>query len=109
MSNERLNPFADASDLDDFSPKAAEPKRKPVDTAGIDLIAETQGFPSRQPKKEPEHATPAPQRRYRTGRNQQLNIKATAETVAQFNQMVTSLGITSGELLERALAALQKR
>jgi hypothetical protein len=50
---------------------------------------------------------PAKQRRYRTGRNQQLNMKASAETVAHLDQLVSDLGVPQGEVLARAAKALE--
>ena len=47
----------------------------------------------------------APRRRI-TGRNQQLNVKATAETIEKFYAMADAMDVPLGELLERALVAL---
>ncbi|HVL09360.1 MAG TPA: hypothetical protein VM512_09425, partial [Burkholderiaceae bacterium] len=68
---ERANPFGDLSQ--DFAPKKAP--AKPVEPAQIERLAEDHGFPSRQ---QPAAAQPAQRsrRRYTTGRNQQINIKA---------------------------------
>ena len=78
----RANPF---EDMEDFVPEA---KQKPVEPAAIDQIARDSGFISRQA------ATPAPvgparplRRRYTTGRNQQMNVKATPETIARFYRL----------------------
>jgi hypothetical protein len=58
-----------------------------------------------QPAVEP--VTVRQQRRYRTGRNKQLNIKATDETVDRFYKLSDEGNITLGEVLERALTALE--
>ena len=44
-------------------------------------------------------------RRQRTGRNVQLNIRATAATVARFTALADKHGVIFGELLERALVS----
>lgn len=96
----RVNPF---QDLNDFQPKA---QPKPVEQAQIDRIAEDNGFPSRQAPR-PAEAMPRKQRRYRTGRNQQFNIKATPETIQRFCRVADALDVPYGELLDRALDALE--
>jgi hypothetical protein len=122
MTAERVNPF----DLSDFAPEPAkEKKSKPVEKAAIDQVAKDNGFPSRQPAKAeteptPMHppqvplsgtsaAVPEPrqQRRYTTGRNQQINIKAKAETIKRFHDLADAHGVPLGEILERALNALE--
>ena len=92
-----------------FEPALPKERRpKPVEKAVIDQVAADNGFPSRQAVK-PE---PAPvlrkQRRYMTGRNQQINIKATAETIERLNVMAERMNVPLGEVLARALSALEK-
>ena len=100
----RANPF---DDLNDFKPK---PKAKPVEKTQIDQLAKESGFPSRQPAPPAMAPSPlarastVPRRRYTTGRNQQLNIKAKPETIALFYKLADHDGVPLGELLERALA-----
>ena len=99
----RANPF---DDLGDFVPKA---QAKPVEVQQIERIAAEMGFPSRQAAAAPAHPRKAQaRRRYTTGRNQQLNVKATAETVARFYRLADQQGVPLGELLEQALQALEK-
>lgn len=115
--NERANPFGD---LGDFTPALAKPKPDP---AVIDQVAEAHGFPSRKPvappAAEPGLASlpvpaavdPAPtrkQRRYTTGRNKQVNIKATDETIQRLYRLADERQVPLGELLEQALDALEK-
>ena len=45
---------------------------------------------------------------YTTGRNQQINIKATAETIARFYRLADENHVPLGALLEQALAALEQ-
>lgn len=109
MSAERVNPFADLSDF------VAKPVAKPirqVEAAQIDQIAEEHGFPSRQPPKSAPDGTVSgikARRRYTTGRNQQINIKATAETIARLYRLADAERLPLGELLEQALDALERR
>ena len=99
----RVNPF---DDLGDFTAKM---QAKPVEPQQIERIATEMGFPSRQPVTTPAalHGKQT-RRRYTTGRNQQLNVKATAETVARFYRLADQQGVPWGELLEQALQALEK-
>jgi len=100
----RANPFVD---LTDFAPTPKQPV-KPGEKAQIDRLAEESGFPSRQPATPP---TPAPQprgRRYTTGRNRQINIKATAETIERLYRLADRRHVPLGELLERAVELLEK-
>lgn len=106
----RANPLAD---LSDFSPKApGQGTRENVSPEDIEKIATENNFPSRQPRV-PSASGPVTmppqkkQRRYVTGRNQQINIKATAETIAKFNLLADRLGVPLGEVLERAVDALE--
>lgn len=111
MSAERINPFAD---LSDFEAKPAAKPVRPVETKQIDQIAEEHGFPSRQPPKAvPSAVAPAaalsrPSRRYRTGRNQQINIKASADTIEQLYRLADAEHLPLGELLARALDAFER-
>lgn len=98
----RANPFGD---LDDFaSHHAAKPV--PVDT--IDELAETSGFPSRKAARdtgEPASPIRAP-RRHITGRNRQINIKATEDTITELYRIADELRLPLGAVLEQSLAAL---
>lgn len=103
MGKQRANlGFGDAlSDLSDFAPT---PKAAPKDTT-TGQAAEASGFVSREPKAP---GQPKPQRRRRTGRNAQLNIKAKPETIAAFYAVADANGWGLGETLERAVELLKK-
>ena len=106
MSNDRVNPFGD---LKDFEPVPLKGKgSKPVEMAVIDQVAADNGFPSRQAVKADDAPASRKQRRYTTGRNQQINIKATAETIDRLNVMADRMNVPLGEVLARALNALEK-
>jgi hypothetical protein len=102
MSADRANPFAEIEDLPKFEPK---PKNTPM--AGkeqIERLAAASGFPSRQPARTP--AAPRG-RRYKTGRNQQINIKATPEVIERLYKLADARRVPLGELLEQALNSLE--
>jgi hypothetical protein len=105
--------------LDDL---AAQPtKRKPVDLQQVDELARRNDFPSRPVAtstlpdteklpiggKVPATEQPIRRRRYVTGRNVQLNIKATADTVRRMGELADRMGVPLGVVLERALASLE--
>lgn len=56
------------------------------------------------------HSAPGTQRRYRhrTGRNQQINIKATSQVIERLYKLADAKQVPLGELLEQALYALEK-
>jgi len=119
----RANPFGD---LDDFG---SDNGAKPVPTETIDKIAQSSGFPSRKAgagttgdtaKEIGEAASPSPapspvappvrqQRRHVTGRNRQINIKATEETISELYRIADAMNLPLGAVLERALAALHRQ
>jgi hypothetical protein len=101
----RANPFADIENLPTFEPKPQAPK--PVTNDQIDKIAEANGFPSRQATRAPARARSG--RRYKTGRNQQINIKATAQVIEQLYKIADAKRVPLGEVLEQALDALEKK
>jgi hypothetical protein len=101
---ERLNPFAEPTEAPVFTPK---PKAaQSIEKENIDQIAREQNFPSRQAL--PVSAAPLRKRRtYTTGRNQQINFKATAATVERFYRIADRKHLPLCELLEQALDALE--
>jgi predicted nucleic acid-binding protein len=105
MNTTRANPFADIEKLPTFEPKPKAPSS--VANEQIDRIAEASGFPSRQAPRVPT-ARRKVGRRYKTGRNQQINIKATAQVIDRLYKMADAKRVPLGELLERALDALEK-
>ena len=108
MTTDRANPFAS---LDTFQ---AKPQPKPIDKEGLNQLAQDTGFPSRpaSPPRKPASAPVAEPRRkgrrYTTGRNQQINIKATAETIERLYQVADQLKVPLGEALELALVLLER-
>ena len=104
MSKERASIFDEDLDLDlsSFAPKSRTLAERP-DKAGIRNIAEERGFVSRE-------ATPSEpllQRRYRTGRNRQLNLKVTDDSLRRFYALADAQGLVLGEVFAQAVQALE--
>lgn len=104
---QRADPFAGDLDLSDFKP--ATPKRPKIEPEVVRQVSEANNFPSRAASapKTPK-ATTAVQRRRRTGRNVQFNIKATPEAIERFTALADKRGWVFGELLEKLLDAFEK-
>lgn len=102
MSGDRASVFSDDLDLSDFQPKPSAPAKQ------VREVAEKAGFTSREPQHTSEPA-PEPvrreQRRYRTGRNVQLNLKVRQEDIDAFYALADQEGIVLGEAFARAVAA----
>lgn len=103
----RADPFAGDLDLSDFKP--TPPKKPAAQKETIRRVSEANNFPSRAPERPKVAAKPVTQRRRRTGRNVQFNIKATPETVARFTALADKHDLVFGELLDRALDAFERK
>jgi hypothetical protein len=101
----RVDPFAILKEPTAFTTKPRTEKR--VDESAIADVARENNFPSRQAPRSPV-ALKREQRRYRTGRNRHLGIKATDETVERFYKMADTLNVPLGELLRLALDAFER-
>lgn len=104
MSSGRAPLFGQDTDLDlsDFKPKPS------VRLEQVRNVAEQAGFRSREANAAPVEAE-APRReprRYRTGRNVQLNLKVRREAVDAFYRLADEQGWVLGEAFERAVSAL---
>ena len=99
----RANPFGD---LDDFAPESPS---RPVAAEAIDQLAQASGFPSRKAQAAPSPAPVRQPRRHTTGRNRQINIKATEETIAALYSIADDMGLPLGAVLEQALVALDEK
>lgn len=101
---ERAPLFPQEADLDlsAFKPKPAAPEQ-------VRDLAEQAGFRSREPVA-PQPPAPGRRepRRYRTGRNIQLNIKVRQEALDAFYSVADRQGWVLGEAFEHAVAALQR-
>lgn len=96
----------DALDVSSFAPKPAAPPRISLDQ--VRVVSEGASFRSREPAPLSEPAEKRPPRRYRTGRNVQLNVKARAEAIEAFYAIADAQGWVLGEAFEQAVAALQR-
>lgn len=103
----RASPFGD---LDEFVPQG---ETRPVAPEAIDQLAQASGFPSRKAQGTPtrpgageEAPTARRPRRHVTGRNRQINIKATEKTFDRLYRIADERGLPLGAILDLALAAL---
>ena len=101
----------DAFDPADFAPKPA-PKPRPAAEL-TKWAGEAAGFRSREaakpePRNAPAPAPARPDRRRRTGRNVQFNIKTKQETIEAFLAVVDANGWGIGETFEKATELLQR-
>jgi|SRR6185312_13306 len=107
----------DDFDLSEFTPrpKAAKPR---ADKEALREVAEKKGFVSREPTAPkaakavtpppaPPAPEPMPQRRYRTGRNRQLNLKVSDDVMRRFYALADSQDLILGEAFEQAVLALE--
>jgi hypothetical protein len=117
MSGTRPSIFEDELDLSGFSPKA-EPDKPPVSSETVRKSSEEGGFPSRSPLRA---AVPSGTRPNLTksGRTVLLNARITQRAHDRFHMIVESERLryergeimhrpTLGEIVERALAALER-
>lgn len=107
-SNRAKIGFGDAlGDLSSFSPSSPP---KPITRPEVAAAA---GFKSREPAAVEVGMPVSPpvkqQRRHRTGRNVQINIKAKQETLDQFYAAVDAMGCGVGEAFEHAVDLLTKK
>ena len=117
--NNRAGLFEDELDVSGFAPKS------PVRAERVKTVAEEAGFRSRGPvpspvpalvrAEPPAKASPTTppeerreQRRYRTGRNQQLNLKVRAQDAEAFYAIADAEGWVLGDVFARAVAALAR-
>ena len=115
MSTKERASLGFGEELEEFDPAAwtkgkaspANNKPKPAETK---KAAEATGFRSREPARaEPEPALKPRQRRRRTGRNAQLNIKTKQEAIDAFTRIADANGWGFGEAFERALELLERK
>lgn len=98
----------DDLDVSGFAPKA--PERPVARPEQVRAVSEAAQFQSREPKRDAAPVTLARRepRRYRTGRNTQLNIKARADAIETFYAIADQQGWVLGETFERAIDALKR-
>ncbi len=115
MGRDRVNlGFGDP--LDDLDLTEFKPRRAPAvrpQSGETSRAAEAAGFRSREAKESEKIADGAggavQQRRRRTGRNAQFNLKARPETIAAYCAIADQMGWGLGETLEKAVELLEDR
>jgi hypothetical protein len=100
---ERAGLFEEDLDLSQFTPQKSPKVEQPPPEA-VRAVAEGAKFQSREPARAKERQ----QRRYRTGRNIQLNTKVTVSTRDGFYEISDRYNWVLGETLDRALQALRR-
>jgi hypothetical protein len=103
----------DELDVSGFAPKSApERAAKAEQVRAVSEVANFRSREARTPAPKPIEAATEPlrrePRRYRTGRNTQLNIKARAEVIEAFYSLADREGWVLGEAFEHAVAALER-
>ena len=110
MTKPRASIFDEAEELNisTFAPKTAPDADAPAPEK-VRAVSEAANFPSREPRSAKPSGSPKHSpRRYRTGRNVQLNLKASQETVDAFYAVADKNGWVLGETFERAVQALER-
>lgn len=105
--NERRKTFGPAPDPTDDDLGAGDFMPRPIarpDPETARRVAEEGGYTAGATTRQPGDT----QRRYRTGRTAQLNLKVTSENRARFAAMADAAGVSMNVLFERALDALKK-
>jgi hypothetical protein len=86
-----------------------EPAPAPRPTAdALRALAESSGFPSRQADPAPPPPAKSAPWRYRTGRTEQFNVKASAATLARCEALARRINGPKAVVLELALDALER-
>jgi hypothetical protein len=111
MTNARTD-LGFGGELEEFDPAAWSPPKPKLKTdkpskAITQQMAEAVGFKSREPQAPP-MAEPKIDRRRRTGRNAQFNLKAKPETIEAFCLIADQKGWGLGEAFEQAVLLLQR-
>jgi hypothetical protein len=110
MATTRASIFEEPEiDVSGFAPKPAPDVAAPR-AEEVREVSEAAKFRSREPAavQKPSSPPKRDQRRYRTGRNVQFNVKASQETVDAFYDISDRQGWVLGETLEHALGALKR-
>lgn len=100
-------------DISGFAAKPPAQQAPAIPAEQVRAVSEQANFRSREPRP-PAVTVPPPEparrepRRYRTGRNIQLNIKVRADTLERFYALADRQGWVLGEALEHAVDALDR-
>jgi hypothetical protein len=102
--NTRADPLAS---LAQFEPKPATERKPKPEPDAIEKLANQHGFTSRPTA--PTAPVERSKRRFKTGRNVQINVKGTAEAKARFYRLADEMDVPLGEFLEIAMDALEEK
>jgi len=95
-------------DVASFAPKKAIDTKAPA-AEQVRAVSQAANFPSREPTAPKTDSRPKrAARRYRTGRNVQLNVKVLQETMDAIYTVTEAQGWVLGFTLQRAIEALQR-
>ncbi|WP_063657724.1 hypothetical protein [Candidatus Arsenophonus triatominarum] len=100
----RVDPL---ENLKKFEPKTIDEQKKRQNNLEIEKLANQHGFVGRNSIPFPNHIDRA-KRRFKTGRNVQINIKGDIDTKNELYRIADYIDQPLGETLKRALAALQR-
>lgn len=89
----------------DFAPRPRGQGPRP-DPDQVRQVAQAAGFTPREPA---DAAAPRQQRRHRTGRTEQINLRASPEYRDRFNALADQLQASQAEAFERAVEALEQK
>lgn len=92
-------------DIDSFAPRTDDTARPPPEQ--LEELTRGSKFRSREGAEPPPVVTRVQQRRRRTGRNVQFNIRATQEVIDDFKALSEEMDWPDGLTLEKALQALK--
>lgn len=94
----------------DWQQQKGQGRRTPtIPKKDMEQVAKAAGFTSREPSLEaPEDAQATEQRRYRTGRSEQMNLKVRHIDKAAFLKISDQFTWVQGYTFQRALEALQR-
>ncbi len=101
MTGRRAPVFNDELDISDFKPT---PSGNGAQREQVRAVAEPASFRSRDPAQ----VVHREQRRHRTGRNVQLNLKVRQEDVDAFYALADEHGWVLGEAFQKAVEALNR-
>ncbi|EAC0381489.1 TPA: hypothetical protein N3H29_004377 [Salmonella enterica subsp. enterica serovar Bonn] len=93
--------------LKNFEPKSAKEQKSKQSNAEIEELANEHGFVARL-STAPTPPVERSKRRFKTGRNVQINIKGEQDTKDELYRVADMIDEPLGETLKRALAALRR-
>jgi hypothetical protein len=107
--SERADIFEGGFDVSGFAPKTRKAPESNANTEAIRAVSEKSSFRSREPgAKRGGEISKREIRRYTTGRNVQLNLKARPQAIDLFYKIADSENWVLGEAFEKGVEALNR-